>query len=338
VNTQASKVFVVSYGTGASPTTDVVPKPSRWSLEREISLVRPALLYSDRVTLISLGYSVSSMFARCIGSAEAEPHKFLDFFQSLYPAIGSRPEWADVYRAKRIFERSTSPRKRREARQLMVSEISETFDAQKRISGGKPFFSDLIDYDGIEELSRVQLTGRLDMEGIPGFSATNIGSMMQELTAGMLAAAAGDSPGDESVKEMVERVSSLTKRLIDVIQDPAAYPMLDDHARRMLRRGAAEGFTEIDRQRSRVGGVAAHVSGRLPMINASLYDICETRQTLSDHIGAFHEAIADCRKIYALRNGITVLLGKYLTYTRAALNPSYEIWERGLLRFTPQQA
>jgi hypothetical protein len=98
----------------------------------------------------------------------------------------------------------------------------------------------------------------------------------------------------DSFDDLLKLTRGATKRLIEVVEDAHSYPILDAGARSVVGSNRPPNdFSPSARARSRVGGLASHVMGHLPVLDYDLRDLAEIRASLSEQLGAFQLAIGE---------------------------------------------
>lgn len=284
---QPLRISVVSYEMSTTKTPVVDGYFSRPDLNRVLSLVRPAALYGDQVALCSPAYMMSEMLSHAFGNMEGNPQGFLDLMKSLYPEIVNSPDMKSVYDAQRRFLRSTSQKVRAAARREMCEFVGAIARAKEGLSIAEANF----DQDSLAEVNEGKRAGILRIDELDGFSPKNLGMVMSQM-ASIVSSSPGDvSPG--SFGQISGLVGSLIRHIVETLNDPTSYPILDGTARQTIGAHVGNITSKTAGARSRHCGVADHVLGRLPLADVHILDIAEIRNELSEHLAPFRVAIAD---------------------------------------------
>lgn len=263
-------------------------------LAGDLALTRPALLYSSHVRLISTAYTVNKRFGRTLSSCEQNPKELIDLILSMVPAVKLDGYWAELAKARRDFERSTSQRKRRGAlakMQEFARTISEA-DADSVILG------EMFDPQGMEELHEVEARGDLSIEELPGLSLPTLMKAVKDIQSEVLSVVLGQGssePDDSAFEGMAKLVAQSVRRLVEVMRDPYSYPILDAQAKEIVSGLAPqEKFSATAMRRTKYAALMGCVVGRLPGLHeVRASHVCDIRYELGDHLGALQAAIAE---------------------------------------------
>ena len=250
-------------------------------------MTRPALLYSDSVSLVSTMYQVNRDFFAAYGDIEDQPEKLVTVTETLFPPIALlTPGWDEVAALRdRAAHPNTSRRKRRKA-QAELRKLLVTFQA------GEVFR--MFDRQTFGLLQQAQADGVLSIEGLPGVDMASVGRMVGHMIGAFVRAAFGGEVPPDSFDDLLKLTRGATKRLIEVVEDAHSYPILDAGARSVVGSNRPPNdFSPSARARSRVGGLASHVMGNLPVLDYDLRDLAEIRASLSEQLGAFQLAIGE---------------------------------------------
>lgn len=284
----SQRIVVVSYGPtslGARSGDDAdAPVPT---LRHELEMTRPALLYSDSVSLVSTMYQVNRDFFDAYGDIEDQPEKLVTVTETLFPPIALlTPGWDEVAALRDLAVHPNTPRRKRRKAQAELRKILAEFQA------GQVFR--MFDRQAFGLLEQAQADGVLSIEGLPGVDMASVGRMVGHLLVTLIRAALGGVVPPDSLDDLVKLARGATKRLIEVVEDAHSYPILDAGARSVLGSNRPPNdFSPSARARSRVGGLASHVMGHLPVLDYDLRDLAEIRASLSEQIGAFQLAIGE---------------------------------------------
>jgi hypothetical protein len=286
----SKKIIVAAYGGQESE-----PSTVGHSLARELALVRPAVLYSDRVVLMSAAYQLNRSIEAALGEMGENPEPLVRILTDVLPHLAARgvepSSMQDFVHARQMLDGASTPEERNAARErmrMLTRGILEVLHTPQ----GQTIVNKMLDWAGMAELRSAWQQGILEIEQLPEVDAGPAASALAEFRASLLLATITASP-DIRPRELPKLYIALTRRLVAAICHHNSYPMLDEDARRVLGAQQEVAQNELARRRSKVGGVANHVLGRLPVAQASLQELCEIRQDLCGTLGAFHVAISE---------------------------------------------
>jgi hypothetical protein len=249
------------------------------SLENEIRLVKPALLYADRVSIIS---PVATLLqaAEDVGASEGLT---MALFRQLGPELD--PVAADAF--AHFDELRSKPRpSRSEARQIA--------DFRRLLQHGA---------DEILEKAREMMLAAGAGELAPALDAglVAIEPVVQEsdavaTVAPGIAAAAGVGTDYDSLL-----ANSFMQRIRELLADPFAYPLFDEQVGDIVRAHVSEGLFEVGAVPRRHGkhvSAAAQSMEKLPSFpSASVQEVLEIRNELQKPLTNFRAAVAEMERI-----------------------------------------
>jgi hypothetical protein len=250
---------------GVAPT-------SKFSLDTELRLIKPSLLYGDRVTLYSPATSLVAM-AAAIG--ELTEDQQVDFLAQVVPEVS--PEQADdtllVINAFRELRR-----KRRRSREEIL--VVEKVRRQLRVAWEmiRERMDQMIASSGANELVPAIEMGLLEVDVLLREDEFSLEQLLQEFL----------------------------DRLAKSLTSDVAYPLFDDQAGSLVEAQVAEGLivpTGSAEARGRQVGAAAAFMSRLPAFpGATVSEVLDIRDELRDPLVRFRAAMAEVTRLLAARS------------------------------------
>jgi hypothetical protein len=260
VKAASQRIVVVSYGPtslGARAGDDAdAPVPT---LRHELEMTRPALLYSDSVSLVSTMYQVNRDFFDAYGDIEDEPEKLVTVTETLFPPIALlTPGWDEVAALRDLAIHPRTPRRERRKAQAELRKILAVFQA------GEVFR--MFDRETFGLLAQAQADGILSIEGLPGVDMASVGRMVGHLLGALIRAAFGGAVQPDSFDDLLK----LTRLARGWAQGPSL-----DSARKTPARSsaAAANFCHLGRC-GRIGGLVAWNSAFLVIVDAGEAPAC----------------------------------------------------------------
>lgn len=249
-------------------------------LSQDLSLVKSTMLYADRVTLYSLGSSILSSIAAFKEASTQErarvavrflphlrpetPEKNLELLQA---AVGLRGRDAQ----RRISKRN---------RQRLFAMANENFDKLEDM------VFDQHRAAGIEGFREAVDSGMLE---IHSFRQTSVEALVEATIRGD-----GDLFRGADVPDVMQEYVEQVGR---TLHDGGTYPVFDDLTGEFVSECISGGLIVAPRtaqHRSRYGGLAADLLGRLPSLEqATLEEALDVRRELDDPLRGFRLAVAD---------------------------------------------
>jgi len=248
------------------------------SLENEIRLVKPALLYADRVTLIS---PVATLLraAEDVGASESLT---MALFRQLGPTLD--PKVADAFAHFDELRRKRWP---------SPSERKQISEFRKIVVGGS---------DELLEQARAMMVQAGADELAPAMDAglVVIDPVVQEpdpattLMPAIAKAAGFDSEYDSLL------ANSFMERIQELLADPFAYPLFDAQVGDIVRAHVSEGLFEVGampRRHGRQVSAAAQLMEKLPSFpSASMHELLDIREELRQPLTKFRAAVAEMER------------------------------------------
>ncbi len=255
---------------GAAPT----PIPD---LESEIRLLKPALLYGDKVTLVS---PKAALVGGLLDIASLDTESIMKLIVEVAPIVASDD-------ADKLAAGVADYRRERKRRGKTRDEILKVIRAEQQMrqmfqSEMLPALSDIARTSGANELAPAIIAGLLDVSPLvtPGGH-----SSIRKLFGGDT-----DDFADDVVSSYVEQVTKLVSKR-------GTYPLFDDQTGSLLAMGVREGVFEIPAgadNRARQIHAAARFMERLPAFeNASITEILDIRKELGEPLVRFRAAIIE---------------------------------------------
>jgi hypothetical protein len=231
------------------------------SLENEIRLLKPALLYADRVTLLSPKATMLSMAA---GIGELSVDERLAFLRQVLPAVAPN-QAGEVLHSLDIY--SALRRKRRRSRDeiIAVERVRQRLDASWTALRGR--MDDLLVSAGANDLVPALEMGLLEIDPITSDEEFTPEVLIQQFVDALAATLAGG----------------------------VSYPLFDDATGSLVRSRIAEGLIEPSALSNARGGQVAAASGlmsRLPAFPAAtVAEILDIREELRKPLVRFRAAM-----------------------------------------------
>ncbi len=249
----------------------VMPNGTDISLDGDLRLVKPALLYADRVTLYSPGAAILSLIQRSLdqGFDIANPD-WLDHVER------TLPEAAEMAQALRRLEALRQKPDPTPEERLWLANYTHFRNAME-----DAFRSEIVP----EEEARL---------GSAGFAELRLAVEAGLLTVDPLVTEADEYLGQAMAARAMER---LLHKLGGVLADGAAHPLFDDFVGNLVRAGVAEGrFRPVDivDARGRQVAMASQFMHDLPAFpQATVSEILDIRRHLSAPLVRFRSAIVE---------------------------------------------
>ncbi|MEJ7567441.1 MAG: hypothetical protein WKF41_04165 [Gaiellaceae bacterium] len=235
----------------------VATAPAGLTLEEEIRLAKPALLYGDHVTLYS---PAAMMLASAEQVAALDDDGLAEFLRLASDAIPGAEQLADVYEQLRDKRR----RSRAELQQLL----------------------------GIKRLLREMA---FDLQGtvVPMLEKAGATELVPAIEAGLLGI---DPLLSEFSDDEDALISAFVEKLRDLLVGRAAYPLFDAQVGSLVRAGVDEGMFEVGataRRRGKNVGIASDLIARVPAFpEATIAEILDIREELRGPLGRFRGAVS----------------------------------------------
>ena len=250
----------------------VAPTP-KLSLETELRLIKPALLYGDRVTLYSPATSLIAMTA-AIG--ELSEDERVDFIAQVVPAV-SPDRSEETLLVLNTYRELRRTRRRSREQILLVERVRRQLDVAWDMIRER--MEQMITASGADELVPAMERGLLEID--------------------VLLKGEEDFSPSQILQEFLDRLAkSLTS---DV-----AYPLFDDEAGSLVEAHIAEGLivpTQSADARGRQVAAATAFMSRLPAFpGATLAEILDIREELQDPLVRFREAMVEVTGSLAARS------------------------------------
>jgi hypothetical protein len=281
--TASATIRSVGHDSGAMPeiTIAVATSPSRGlSLDEEIRLVKPALIYADAVTLIS---PVASLLQAAVDVGASE-----DLTMALVRQLGPTldPQAAEAFAHYDELTRKRRPT-REEKRQIaqfrdLLAQGSEELFAKSR---------EILAEAGANELLPAIQAGLVQVD--PVIRGTD--DAVAEVASAVAMAAGVEAANDSLIAE------SFMARVRDLLADPFAYPLFDEMVGEIVRSHVAEGLFEVGTVTTRRGKqvtAASRLLETLPAFPAaSIEEILDIRQELLGPLTNFRAAVAEMERL-----------------------------------------
>lgn len=207
----------------------IATTPTGLTLQEEIRLAKPALLYGDRVTLYS---PAAMMLASAEQVAALDDDGLVEFLRLAGSAIGPEAgQVADVYEQLRHKSR----RSKDELQQLL----------------------------GMKRLLR-EMAGKLQAAVLPMLQQAGADELAPAINAGLLGI---DPLVSEFTDDQDALVNAFVDKLRELLVSRAAYPLFDEQVGGLVRAGIDEGMFELGRTARRRGkhvGLASDFIARVP--------------------------------------------------------------------------
>src|SRR6266508_1224796 len=249
---------------GAAPSGEL-------SLENEIRLVKPALLYADHVTLYS---PATSMLAMTAGLGELNEHQKLEFLRQVAPSI-SPSIVPDLVAVLDTYEALRAKRRRSREEILIVEKVRRQLDAAWVEL--RPKLDELLSRSGVEQL---------------------LPAIEQDLLEIDLIVSGNEFDFEWFLHEFVDR-------LLRSLLSPIVYPLFDDTSGALVRAHVAEGLIEprpASDSRAKQVAAAARFMSRLPAFpQATVAEVLDVRKALSSPLVRFRAGITAISELLASR-------------------------------------
>jgi hypothetical protein len=268
---------------GSLPRSGGGPKGGFFDFERELDLLKAALLYADRVRMCSVGASFMSglddLSNMSLDGKLAVIRKYLPVVEP-----GATPE--QLERTYELMEsvkgarggsgrRGFSPQARLAARQLINQGWSRIEGRVRQEYRG-------VGAEGFREALRTRL---VELHPFAHISAEKILDMGMAADQGL-----GDViDSDEIYDEYLDGV-------LDAVGNGGTYPLFDDLTGDIVGEAVRNGIilpSEGAVARGKHGGLSGGLLRRLPLFErATIPEVLDVREELAEHLSAFREAVA----------------------------------------------
>lgn len=247
-------------------------------------MLKAALLYADRVELVSVGASFMASLDNL--GAMPMPAK-LALMRRLMPIVEPGASVRELDKINRLIDSVTEKLVRH--RRLAPEELPLLLFLKEKWSG----IEDLVEAqfeqwgaDGFRIAFRIAL--RSGLLEIRPFASTSPDAI---LDMAMAEGPVSTEPfAEEAYDEYVETV-------LGAVNNGTTYPLFDDLTGDVVGRAVRSGLispTPGARKRGKHGGLSGDLLRRLPLFErASISEVLDIRKELATHLGAFREAVAD---------------------------------------------
>lgn len=245
------------------------------TLDEEIRLLKPALLYGDKVTLIS---PMAAMIGGILDVARLDTDALLKLIVEVAPIVS--PDGADKL-ASGVAEYRRLKQKRGKTRDenLVVNRFGQQM-RQMFQSEMLPVLQDMAMTSGADELAPAIKAGLLDVSPLVTHGHyPDLRHLFEGHTDGF---------ADDVISSYVEQVTELVSKR-------GTYPLFDDQTGNLLAMGVREGVFHVppgaDDRAKQVHAAAAFMD-RLPAFeNASISEILQIREELGEPLVRFRAAM-----------------------------------------------
>lgn len=245
------------------------------TLDEEIRLLKPALLYGDTVTLIS---PMAAMVGGILDVARLDTDALLKLIVDVAPIVA--PDGADELAAgAREYRKLKQKRGKPLDEILMVNRFGHQM-RQMFQSEMLPVLQDMAMTSGADELAPAIKAGLLEVSPLV---TPDHNPDLRQLFEGHT-----DSFADDVVSSYVDQVT-------DLVSNRGTYPLFDDQTGNLLAMGVREGVFHVppgaDDRAKQVHAAAAFMD-RLPAFeNASISEILQIRSELGEPLVRFRAAM-----------------------------------------------
>ncbi len=278
----------------------VMPNGTDISLDGDLRLVKPALLYADRVTLYSPGAAILSLIQRSLdqGFDVADPD-WLDHVEQ------TRPEAAEMAQTLRRLE-------------ALKQKPDPTPEEQYRLANYAQF------KQAMEDTFQSEIVPEQEASlGSAGFAELRLAVEANLLTVDPIVTEADEYLGQALANRSMER---LLHRLGGVLADGVAHPLFDDFVGNLVRAGVAEGrFQPVDIVDAwgRQVAMASQFMHDLPAFPyATVSEILDIRRHLYAPLIRFRSAIVELGKQVKSASYETGFLSEAEEIARARIEPA----------------
>lgn len=270
-SSEAGMLFVVGSSSGADG------RSSDFNLRHELNLVKAALLYADRVKLVSVG---ASMLSGWVELRDVPRQKRLDLMRRhgghlLTPDQLEKMDQV-VGTGSRARKGSLNDRERFQAR-IQLQAVAEQW-WQKLVPSVEDQFESY-NARGLREAVASRLVE------LHSFAYTDL--------EGLLTMAADKVPIDVAVEDvMYEYVDQAS-----IAIEGSGYPLFDDVIGKLVGEAVRKGLivpSPSGVHRSRHGGLSGDLMSRLPLFErATVEEVLSVRHELKEHLRGFRRAVSD---------------------------------------------
>lgn len=267
--------FVVGSATGARDDA-----PENFDLSHELDLVKAALLYADRVELVSAG---ASMLYGFVALSEVPPERRLALVREHAPAnAGYRLSDENLRKMDLVLGAGS----RRQRRAMSKRQLAET---RKQLQGVADEGWRGLRQDAEERFDAYNARG---LEDAVNSGLIEIHTFEGNTVEGMLATTAEghttEATIEDILREYVERAA--------IAIDGPGYPLFEDMLGRLVDEAVREGLivpSPSAVHRGRHGGLAGDLLGRLPLFEgATVAEILDVRRALEGNLRGFRGAVS----------------------------------------------
>jgi hypothetical protein len=265
---------------GTGPSSD--PSTGHLSLQNDVRLLKAGLLYADRVRLCSFG---SSLTLRMLADTKSHKNQQLDFIERHFRENIARDDPEEAAKAIKFVRRYRELRRDRHLskEQLVLrAQLAEEFQRiWGRFKGGWEEFARKA---GADEILAAKRSGLVDFYR---FAAGGV-----ERTAG-LDRSSNERRSDEFYEEVTAELFGV---LSGAVSEGVTYPLFDDQAGELIRKGVDAGVIRVPESgatKGRQAGLASHLLRHLPLFEAAPVDeILSIRRELDGPLTRFRNAVA----------------------------------------------
>ncbi len=266
---------------GSLPGKGVGPRGGFFDFERELDLLKAALLYADRVRLCSVGASFMSglddLSNMSLDGKLALIRKYLPVIQP-----GATPEQLETTRQLMEAVKGARGGRGRFGPQQVFAARKLLNEGWKEIEGRVQEEYRGVGADGFREALR---SGLVDLQPFARISAEKIMEM-----------GISDERGASGVVDADETYDEYLDGILDAVGDGKTYPLFDDLTGGIVGEAVRNGLIVPSRgavARGRHGGLSGDLLRRLPLFErASVPEILDIRKELAEHLDAFRVAVS----------------------------------------------
>jgi len=248
----------------------------------ELGLVKAALLYADRVELVSVGASFMGSMNRLANLSAPEKLRLMKPLIPQFKPDASEGERVDFYKLL-----DSIARKREKHRRLSPKEVRMLMFLEEGWRKIEKLVENTFDEWGASGFKTALQSGRLELRPFKTTSPRAILDMGFAAETGRYEAApSADEAWDE-----------YRNTILKTVNNSETYPLFDDLTGNVIGEAVRNGIinpTPGAQRRGRQGGLSGDLLQRLPMFErADVASVLQIRDELSEHLGAFREAVTD---------------------------------------------